>query len=215
MPKTFEDILRELSDVDHPLAAEAIYRVSDVDENGIKTLQTFWGKIPVDRRLTLIQRLNEAAETNFDMDFSAVTRVAMTDLDNEVREAAIEATWMDESPDMATRLIAMASGDIADNVRAAAASALGHFILQGELGKFDSAVARRAQNIAIKLYRDEAEDMNVRRRALEAIANSSREGVDDMIEEAYEDSDEKMRASAVFAMGRTCDQKWDNIILTE
>jgi HEAT repeat protein len=215
MTKTFEDILREISNVDQPLAAEAIYRLSDLDPENVKTLQTYWGKIPSERRLTLIQRISEAAETNFDMEFTGLTRVALTDLDDEVREAAIEATWMDETPDMATRLIAMASGDIADNVRAAAVSALGHFILQGELGKFDSQIARRAENIAIKLYQDEGEDINVRRRALEAISNCSREGVQEMIEEAYAGSDEKMRTSALFAMGRTCDTKWTNVILRE
>src|SRR6476620_2507813 len=103
MPRTFEEILRDLSDVDQPLPAEAIYRLSDLNEEGIKSLQAFWGKIPTDRRLTLVQRISDAAETNFDMDFTAVTKVAMTDLDDDVREAAIESSWMDESPDMATR----------------------------------------------------------------------------------------------------------------
>ena len=34
----------------------------------------------------------EAAETNFDLDFSRVTRLALTDLDDRVREIAVEAT---------------------------------------------------------------------------------------------------------------------------
>jgi hypothetical protein len=213
--KSITEILAEIADVEKPLAAETIYRLSDLNDEDLKIVQAQWGAIDVDRRRTLVHRLAETSETNFDMDFSAFTRLALTDLDDEVREAAIETTWNDESPDMATRLIAMASGDIAENVRAAAIAALGNFILLGELGKFDSQVARRAQNIALKLYNDETEAIDVRRRALEAVSNCSREGVSEMIEQAYEGDDQKLRASAIFAMGRSCDTKWSKIVLRE
>jgi HEAT repeat protein len=163
----------------------------------------------------LIRRLVEASETNFDLDFGAVTHLALTDLDDEIREIAIEATWIDESPDMLRRLLVLASSDISQGVRAAAVSALGLFILQGELGKFDPALARQAENVAIKLYEDHDESVDVRRRALEAIANCGRSGVDDMIEQAYRDDNAQMRASAVFAMGRSCDVKWAPMVLRE
>src|SRR5437762_2833390 len=109
MAKSFDDILNELVDIDKPLAAATIYRLSDLNSDDVKTLSTRWGAIDVDRRKTLIERLTEISETNFELDFSALARLAMTDLNDDVREAAIEATWADESVDMATRLIAMAS----------------------------------------------------------------------------------------------------------
>lgn len=215
MAKSFDDILNELVDLDKPLAAETIYRLSDLAGDDLKALSARWGGIDAERRKTLIERLTEISETNFELDFAAVTRLALTDLNDEVREAAIEATWADESIDMATRLIAMASGDISSGVRAAAVSALGNFILLGELGKLDPMVARRAENIALKLYNDQNEDINVRRRALEAIANCGREGIGEMIEESYKHKDAKMRTSALFAMGRTCDTKWEKTVLHE
>jgi HEAT repeat protein len=215
MAKSISDILAEVADVEKPLAAESIYRLSSLNEEDLKTVQAKWGAIDVERRRTLVQRVAETSETNFDMDFTLFTRIALTDLDDEVRESAIESAWNDESPDMATRLMAMASGDIAENVRAAAIAALGNTILLGELGKFDSQVARRAENVALKLYNDPNESLEVRRRALEAIANSSREGVSEMIEDAYDADDTKFKASAIFAMGRSCDQKWSKTVLRE
>jgi HEAT repeat protein len=215
MATNFSDVLQELGSADQPLKADAIYGLSGLSEEDLKALQAAWGAIPVERRRSLVQRLSEAAETNFDMDFEGVTRLALTDLDDHVRAAAIETTWHDETTDMATRLIAMASGDISQDVRAAAVSALGRYILLGELGKFDPAVARRAENIAIKLYNDHNQDVNVRRRALEAIANCGREGVTQMIEQAYADKNKQMRASAIHAMGSSYDQHWANIVLRE
>jgi len=210
-----DETLRVLNDVDQPLSANAIYNLSDIEPNDLERLGAAWGAIPVDRRRSLVSRLAEAAETNFELDFSAVTRLALTDLDDEVREAAVEATWTDESPDMGRRLINMASGDIAPGVRAAAVSALGRFILLGELGKFDPSLARRAENVAIKLYNDPNESVDVRRRALEAVANCGRAGVDDMISEAYNGTNNRLKISAVFAMGRSCDPRWAQIVLRE
>src|SRR5258708_8762396 len=215
MAKNFDEVLRDLGDADQPLKADTIYGLSDLHADDLKRLQAAWGAIPTERRRSLVQRMAETIETNFDLDFADLARLALTDLDDQVRESAIEATWTDDSPDMATRLMAMASGDIAPSVRAAAVSALGRIILLGELEEFDPAVARRAQNVALKLYNDTSQSIDVRRRALEAVANCGREGVSEMIERSYADSNNLMRISAVFAMGRSCDQKWANIVLCE
>jgi HEAT repeat protein len=215
MGKKFDDVLQTLGSAEKPLPAKAIYGLSDLNDADLKRLGAAWGAIPLERRRQLIRRVVEAAETNFDMDFTAVTRLALTDLDDEIREVAVEATWTDESPDMLRRLMTLASGDRSEGVRAAAASALGRYILEGELGKFDPGLARQAENIAIKLYQDESEDVDVRRRALEAIANSGRKGVTEMIEEAYRDDNPRMRTSAIFAMGRSCDSRWSSVVLRE
>src|SRR5579859_3579914 len=140
MATNFDEVLRDLGDADQPLKADTIYGLSDLNADDLKRLQASWGAIPTERRRSLVQRMAEATETNFDLDFTEVTRLTLTDLDDQVRETAVEAAWTDDSPDMATRLMAMASGDIAVSVRAAAVSALGRFILLGELEEFDPAI---------------------------------------------------------------------------
>ncbi len=215
MAKDFESILREIGDADQPLTAEVIYGLSDLDADKSSGLLKIWGAIPVERRRQLMQRLTEVSETNFEMDFTAVTRIALTDLDNELREAAIEASWIDDSPDLLRRLMTMASSDLSEQVRAAAASAMGRFILMGELGEFSADLSRQAENVALKLYKDEREPIEVRRRALEAVANCSRDGISEMIEQAYHAADDRMRLSAIFAMGRSCDAKWSPVVLHE
>jgi hypothetical protein len=215
MLRKFEEILRTVGDPDQPLIAKAIYSLSDLNDDDLGRLKANWGAIPVERRRSLMRRLVEASETNFDLDFGAVVHLALTDLDDEIREIAIEAAWIDESPDMLRRLLVLASSDISQGVRAAAVGALGPFILAGELGKFDPALARQAENVAIKLYEDRNQSVDVRRRALEAIANCSRSGIGEMIERAYRDNNTRMRASALFAMGRSCDARWAPVVLRE
>ncbi len=92
---------------------------------------------------------------------------------------------------------------------------LGRFILLGEYGEIPESEAVRAQDVAINLLNDEVEDIQVRRRALEAISNSSLEFIPEAIEEAYESDEHLMRVSAVFAMGHSYDQRWNETVLRE
>jgi hypothetical protein len=55
----------------------------------------------------------------------------------------------------------------------------------------------------------------VQQRAVESIAYSGQAQVRDVIEVAYCDEEEKMRISAVFAMGRSADPLWREIVIAE
>jgi HEAT repeat protein len=55
----------------------------------------------------------------------------------------------------------------------------------------------------------------VRRRALEALAYFDRPEVSEIIELAYQDEEDIMRLSAVFAMGRSADEEWSEQVLDE
>jgi len=57
--------------------------------------------------------------------------------------------------------------------------------------------------------------VEVRRRALESLANSSHDLVATAIAEAYDSEDQRLQISALFAMGRSCDERWSEIVLAE
>ena len=215
MATKFAEILRALEDESMALSRTMLRRLSNLGEDDRQMLYAGWGAIPRERRCEIIRQLAEITDADFDTDFTAVTRLALTDLSEEVREAAIEASWPDETPQVFNRLLPMAAVDSSVSVRASAMSALGRFILLGELGKFDASLARQAQNLAIRLYSKADEDTDVRRRALEALSNSSRVEVGPMIRESYESDNARMRISAVYAMGRSCDERWSDVVLQE
>jgi HEAT repeat protein len=53
----------------------------------------------------------------------------------------------------------------------------------------------------------------VRRRALESLGYASHPDIPDFIRRAYETNDEEWLQSALFAMGRSCDQRWAQSVL--
>jgi HEAT repeat protein len=100
-------------------------------------------------------------------------------------------------------------------VRAAAAIALGRFVYMGELEELDGQKALLAKEALLQTIRQGNEDLEVQRRAIEAIAYSSDPDVTQIIENAYYDDDERMQTSAIFAMGRSADPAWQQQVMTE
>ncbi len=212
--KPFSEVLSALAEPDHPLTAAVIYGLSDLDREQIAQLERAWPSYPVERRRALVEHLNEVSEANFDMDFRAINHLALTDLDAAVRRLAVEGLWEDESLSLMHKLVHIVQQDADPQVRAAAVAELGRFILLGEYEKISAADARLAQDTVLHVFHTET-DNDLRRRALEAIANSCLDSVPGMIREMYASQEVKTRASALFAMGRTCDDMWATEILHE
>ena len=100
-------------------------------------------------------------------------------------------------------------------VRANALWGLGRFLLLGEYGEIDDDLAREAQEIALRMHSDGSQPTNVRRRALEALGNSSHPRVEGLIRRAYSSDNRELRVGAIHAMGRTCNPVWGECLLEE
>jgi len=92
---------------------------------------------------------------------------------------------------------------------------LGRFVLLGELSQIDAVAAARVETALLRAYSSADNDASVQRRILEALAFSSNAQVQGLIEDAYDSDEESMRASALFAMGRSADACWKEIVLSE
>jgi len=201
---------------DDSVGSVVYYGLSGLSAVEVDQLKPIWDGLRPEYRSKLMRNLVDVGEANFELDYRALGMAGLDDDSPEVRAAAIEVLWEDESLELMERLIDIALWDEAVSVRAGAASALGRFILLGELGDLPESETTRAQDAVISLLNNDDEDVEVRRRALEAIANCSHEIVPDAIEEAYQSYDQRMRVSAVFAMGRTCDdERWADTVLRE
>jgi len=200
---------------DEHIPAGAYYGLSDLDDSSLQVLEPVWQKLSTDYKRKLVTELGEASEVNFDLNFDALGYLALDNIDAGVRASAIDLLWINESLSLLSKLIDLAENDESTEVRAAATSELGRFILLGEYGDIPESEAVRAQDVAINLLNETTEDIQVRRRALEAISNSSLEFVPEAIQEAYESDEQLMHVSAVFAMGRSYDQQWTETVLRE
>jgi HEAT repeat protein len=197
------------------ISADILYGLSRLTTTDLERVKPGWDALPANLRQRALEQMTEFSELNFEADYRAMGLLGLDDVDSNVRKAAIGTLWEDESLETMNRLIKMAQWDEALEVRATAASALGHYILLGELGDIPENETTPAQDAALNLWMDEGEDVEIRRRALEAIANCSHSIVPEAINEAYASPDKQLRISAVFAMGRTCNERWEEEILRE
>ncbi|MFW5696220.1 MAG: HEAT repeat domain-containing protein [Phototrophicaceae bacterium] len=192
-----------------------IYGVSGLSREQVDQLRSTWEQVVPAARRKIMRQLVEASENMFQLDYRAFAIFGLGDPDPGVREAAIDALWEDQSLEVMNLLIGIVRQDDNREVRAAAMSGLSEFILLGELGDLPDTETQRAQDLAAAVWQDEAEDVAVRRRALEAIANCSNPMVPGAIEDAYNSPHQEMRISAIFAMGRTYDDRWSDTVLEE
>jgi len=197
------------------VSSTLVYGLSDLEPEQIDQVRPVWESLPTAQRRRIMRTLADASETDFEQDYGVFARFALADLDADVRGAAIDALWDNEDLATLNELLQLAQNDPSLDVRAAAFSSLGRFILLGELDDLPIAAAERVREVAFRVWCNSQEDIDVRRRALEAFANSSDDRVIESIEQAYQHEDRRMQISAVFAMGKSCDERWSDHVLKE
>jgi HEAT repeat protein len=155
-----------------------------------------------------VRELDALAEDNIDLDFRPVLRACLSDADAEVRAAAIEGLWEDESERTMERLITLLH-DEAGLVRAAAAVALAPFAYRAELGELPAATGQKLLATLLEVTVDPEQPLEVRRRSVEGLGYfaGSKEAQAE-IGRAYAHSELMMRESAVLAMGRSMRPTW-------
>ncbi|MFQ6100634.1 MAG: HEAT repeat domain-containing protein [Anaerolineae bacterium] len=189
-------------------AQASLYHLSNLGAEDVARVREVWLCLHVELRRQMMTRLVELAEADFEVDFGAVFRLGLEDDDAEVRTAAVEGLWEDEDVRLVPLLVACLREDEDTGVRAAVATSLGRFILLGELDKILPGPYALAYETLLVACRDTEEHLEVRRRAMESLAYAGDEAVAELIRQAYDAPEEKMRISAVFAMGRSADTRW-------
>ena len=197
------------------ISVSNLYGLSGVGKEEMELFSQVWPKVPVERRRRVLKLLVELTESTFAVDFGAVFRFCLSDEDEEVRKAAIEGLWEEEDTALIDPLVNILKNDPSVRVRAAAASILGRFVLLGELEELKAELQTLVEEALLEAIHSPSEDLEVKRRAVEAIAFSGRKDVRAVIEDAYHHEWEKMRISAVFAMGRSADSYWNEIVIAE
>lgn len=209
-------ILRDEAQASSPsYSATVTYGLSDLTEAELDRLTPVWQGLPAPHKHHILKQLTESSEAVFDLDFAAFARRNLRDASSLVRAAAIELLWSDESVSTMRKLLELARDDDSPAVRAAAFSGLGRFILLGEYGEVPESDAREAQELSLRAFKNRQAPLELRRRALEALANSSHPEAATLIREAYADGNHLLKVSAIYAMGRTCDKIWRDIVLEE
>jgi len=212
--ESFKSVLARLRDTSQPVPMASLYHLSDLAAADLAAFEAFWPELSTERRAAIVQNLQEISEANFEVSFEAVFKLALEDESPETRAVAIRALWDSEDPTLMAPFIDFMLHDPDPLVRAAAASALGRYVYLGELEEVPEAQARRVQDNLLAVIQGD-DELEVRRRALEALAYADRPEVAALITQAYASDEPQMRVSAVFAMGRTADHAWAEQVQAE
>lgn len=209
---SFSEIIQALKDEQKPVPARYLYRFSGLEGDELEEFAQLWPGLSSQRRLSLLEDLELLAEANTLMNFDAIGRVGVEDEEYEVRVVAIRSLWQSERDDLIPLFLDILEKDPNRDVRAQAASALGRFVLLGELEKISPKRHKEIEDRLLAIMAEE-KDTLIRRRALESLGYSSRKRIDGLIEDAYDYGDEDMQASALFAMGRSADPRWESQVI--
>jgi HEAT repeat protein len=210
---TFREKLQDIGRGKMPGTA-ALKFLSDLPSEDRATLRELWPTLPADRRERVVHALVTMIEDNIELNFRHVFLTALEDADAEVRLSAIEGLGEDNSSLLLGRLLTILRDDPDEDVREAAATALGRFTYLSQCNKLNSN-GDRLRDTLLECARDRKEDEDVRRRAVEALGYFHQDGdVQQLIADQYKQGG-RHAESAVFAMGRSMDNQWQIIVLHE
>lgn len=195
--------------------APLIEGLSDLSPQNIQALKPTWRRLSPTYKHKILQALHEASETQFELNCRAIALLSIEDESGLVRAAALDLLQEEDSAETMRLFLNTARDDPDAYVKTRALTGLGKFILLGEYGEIPAPLAQEAQQLTLQLHRSPHESAEVRRQALEALANSNHPAVSQLIRAAYQQDDHLSKASALSAMGRTCDAQWQDILIEE
>ncbi|MFO8036009.1 MAG: HEAT repeat domain-containing protein [Anaerolineales bacterium] len=210
----FQEVLDALLDDDHVLDPRYLYRLSDMGPQEVKRLKEIWPSISEQRRRSLLEDLEELTEANTLLSFELLFRFAIHDQDPQVRFYAIRAIEVFDTDDLIQTFLQVLEEDESVDVRAVTASVLGKYVYRGEIDEIPKDEQRQIEETLLAVLNSD-EPSRVRRRALEAVSYSPRAEVHEHIAAAYQRENEAWLASALFAMGRSYDHRYDEKVCSK
>ena len=215
MSLPIEETIADLGNSDKPLRSSRLTELTNLNQEEMGLFKQGWAAIERKRQRQIMNRLVELTEDSFELNFDSIFASCLKDEDTEVRSKVIEGLWENEDASLIVPLVDMLNKDSSERIRAAAATALGKFAMLAELKKLRSCYADKVCQGLLTVINDKGRTIEVRRRALEAASPLSVPEVSKAILEAYQSHDSKLKASAIYAMGKNCAYSWLPMLLKE
>ena len=215
MTMAIDVFIRAIADEAEPLSDAPFHEASDSSPSEIVEFDRFLSTLDEAERRVLLTAMVEQAEENLELDFTSIFRHCLRNEDDHLVQLGVEGLWEQEERWLITELVDLLRSERGARVRAASAVALGKFPVLAQEGKIPTQDGALVYRVLMDFLEDEIEDLEVRRRCLEAIAPFNTEEVRDYIRWAYDDEDQDLRSSSIYAMGRTGAMSWLPTLLRE
>lgn len=212
---SFQELIETIADPSAPLADAPFHEASDPSPGELAEFVQVCDTLNEDRRCEVIAVMVQQAEDNLELDFTAIFRQCLKDYDDRMVQLGVEGLWELEDRWLIAELVGLLRSERGPQVRATSAVALGKFPILAQEGKLQPQDGELVYRILMDFLEDDIEDLEVRRRCLEAVAPFNTEEVQDYIRWAYDGDEEDLRSSSIYAMGRTGEAEWLPTLLDE
>ncbi len=207
----FKTVLDALLNESEAFPPHYLHYFSDIQPEHLNALLEVWPRLSEARKHGLLEDLQDLAEADMLLSFDDLARALLNDDDPQVCAYAVRLLWECNDPRLAPVYIRFLQRD--DPILSpAAATALGLFVYLGELEEIPPALLREVEDALLAAARGSAHPL-VQRRAIEALGFSSRPEVAPLIEAAYARQEPDWLVSALFAMGRSYNMRWQEAVM--
>ena len=207
--------IKAVADESEPLSDAPFHEASDLTPTEVVEFDRFLSTLDAEERHQVLKTMVEQAEENLELDYTSIFRHCLKDDDDRLAQLGIEGLWEQEERWLLAELLELLRSERGPQVRAATALALGKFSVLALEGKIQTQDGALIYRVLMDFLEDEIEDLEVRRRCLEAAAPFNTEDVRDYIRWAFDDEDQDLRSSSIYSMGRTGDLNWMPTLLQE
>jgi HEAT repeat protein len=211
---SFQTVLDSLLAPGRDFPRRYLAHFSDISPLELQILLDVWSRVKLDRKLSLLEGLESLAGVDTLVNFDDLACAILDDPEASVRVKAIRLLDREACDDV--KLIPvyldLLKNDPDAGVRAEAANALSLFVNLGELEEIAEEAYREVHAALLESARGE-EEAKIRRRAVESLGYSSNPEVVELIESAFEHEGVDWKVSALTAMGRSADERWEDRIL--
>lgn len=214
MDQELDELFSLLMDEEHLLPIEELSALSDLDTLQLDRFSSCWQSLSPLRRRTLLATLGQHADEHIELLFDSINRLGLDDPDPNVRKIAICNLWESTDPSLPAAFLAIFKEDSSLEVRAAAADALGRFVLLAELDDDSLTESDQIVDDLLEAIRAGASP-ELHRDCVKSLGFSSRDDAQAIIADAYLSGDEDLLQSALIAMGRSANPVWRPEILQE
>jgi HEAT repeat protein len=188
--------------------------LSDLDSEHVNLFLDAWPRISVSRRRMLIDELGQLADDQIELRFEAINLAVLDDEDASVRLQAVRNLWEFDGSSFASSLKQMLELDDSDEVRVAAARALGRFIYLHELDKLKGASGPELEKALIQSAEKDS-SQEVRLESLTALGFSSNPEVPELILSAYQAGEEAQLLASLKAIGHSANDRWRELVIEQ
>jgi HEAT repeat protein len=207
-----KDVITNLLDINKPFSPHFLHFFSDISIDNLDLIKKIWTNVDPTRKYNLLKDIESLMEADTLVSCDDFGNFALSDDDPHIKSQAIHLFWETSDIKLISTFIDLVKNNPHNEVKQAAVSVLGRFVLLGELDEIPEFSFNQVQNFLISEFTS-IPDINIKQRILESLGYSSNEKVSQFIKIALKKNEKEWQLAALLAISRSVDPKWGKVVM--